>query len=383
MPTNLCLTFSLFSKFSIYFWINKKYNYHKMLHCQYQKYILKFRKPGGTSRGVLTEKETWILSLYDDKNPDRKAWGECGLFRGLSADDRPGYEEKLQEVCSKLPELKQDILPSLTEWPSIHFGVESVLRDWENGCNQTIFKSDFTEKKSGIAINGLIWMGSREEMLAQIRTKVEDGYQTLKLKIGAIDFETELEILQSIRKEYTAQEITIRVDANGAFSPQKAMEKLERLAAFDLHSIEQPIKAGQWPEMARLAERSPVPIALDEELIGIYSFEQKKELLNTIRPPYIILKPTLAGGFAGSDEWIQLIEEQGGDWWITSALESNIGLNAIAQYTYTKNNPLPQGLGTGQLYTNNIDSPLTIRDGKLFLDNDKKWNMGPLCLLKS
>lgn len=346
-----------------------------MLHCTYQKYILKFRKPGGTSRGVLTHKETWILSLFDDKNPDKKAWGECGLFRGLSADDRPGYEEKLREVCTKLPEQMKHILPSLREWPSIHFGVESLLKDWENGCHQIIFESDFTNKNKGISINGLVWMGNREDMLAQINSKLKDGYQTLKLKIGAIDFETELDILRIIRQEYTPQEITIRVDANGAFSPSEAMEKLNRLAAFDIHSIEQPIKAGQWQEMAALAEKSPVPIALDEELIGVHFFEKKQQLINTIRPPFIILKPTLAGGFAGSDEWIKLIEEQGGHWWITSALESNIGLNAIAQYTYTKHNPLPQGLGTGQLYTNNIPSPLTIRAGKLFLDPDKEWDM--------
>ena len=349
-----------------------------MLHCTYQKYILKFRKPGGTSRGVLTEKETWILSLFDDENPDKKAWGECGLFRGLSADDRPGYEEKLREVCIKLPEQMQNILPSLREWPSIHFGVDSLLKDWENGCHKIIFESDFTNKNKGISINGLIWMGSRENMLTQIKSKLEDGYQTLKLKIGAIDFETEMDILRIIRQEYTPQEITIRVDANGAFSPSEAMKKLNRLAAFDIHSIEQPIKAGQWQEMAALSQQSPVPIALDEELIGVHSHEEKQQLLSTISPPYIILKPTLAGGFAGSDEWINLIEEQGGDWWITSALESNIGLNAIAQYTYTKHNPLPQGLGTGQLYTNNIPSPLTIREGKLFLDEGTKWNMDTL-----
>jgi o-succinylbenzoate synthase len=349
-----------------------------MIHCNYQKYILKFCKPGGTSRGVLAEKETWFLFLYDDENPGKKAWGECGLFKGLSADDRPEYEEKLKEVCAKLPEQMHGILPSLKEWPSIHFGDESDLKDWEKNCNQILFKSDFTEKNQGIPINGLIWMGSMEEMLAQIKSKLEEGYQTLKLKIGALDFETELAILKTIRKEYTSREITIRVDANGAFSPEEAVGKLHRLSVFDIHSIEQPIKAGQWQEMAALSEKSPVPIALDEELIGVHSFEQKKQLINTISPPYIILKPTLAGGFAGSDEWIKLIEEQGGNWWITSALESNIGLNAIAQYTFTKKNPLPQGLGTGQLYTNNIPSPLTIREGKLFLDEDKKWNMDAL-----
>ncbi len=337
--------------------------------------MLQFKKPGGTSRGILNEKETWILSMYDDTNINKKAWGECAVFRGLSFDDRPDYENKLIEVCKKLPFEKWGILPLLNEWPSIYFGVETLLKDWETGGSRILFKSDFTEKKIGITINGLIWMGGKEEMLSQIKIKLKEGYQCLKMKIGAINFENELEILQTIRKEFTSREIELRVDANGAFSYDESLEKLKQLADLDIHSIEQPIRAGQVHEMAALVEKSPLPIALDEELIGIISIDEKKELLETINPKFIILKPALIGGFDGSNEWIELIEKQGGKWWITSALESNIGLNAIAQFAYTKKNPMAQGLGTGQLYLNNFNSPLKIAAGKLFLDKNNHWDL--------
>jgi len=343
-----------------------------MLKCSFQKYFLQFIKPGGTSRGVLHQKETFILSLSDD-NQSKIAYGECGLFRGLSIDGRPGYEEKLEEVCKRLPGKKQEILPELKEWPSICFGVEMVLKDWENNGAHIFFKSDFTEGKTGIDINGLIWMGSKESMMAQIKDKLEQGFTCLKMKVGAIDFESELKILQLIRNQFSSEQIELRVDANGAFSVKEALEKLKRLSAYDIHSIEQPIRAGQIFEMAELIEKSPVPVALDEELIGVIDVKAKRKLLETLHPSYIILKPTLVGGFAGSQEWIDLIEEQSGYWWITSALESNIGLNAIAQFTSTKNNPLPQGLGTGQLYSNNFDSPLKIHKGKLFLDKTIPW----------
>lgn len=349
-----------------------------MLRCSYQKYILRFIKPGGTSRGVLREKETWIISLFDDADKSKIAFGECGLFRGLSIDDRPGYEEKLAEVCKRLPHEKEEILPELTLWPSIYFGVEMVLKDWINKGDHILFKSDFTEGKSGIHINGLIWMGSKESMMGQIKDKLAQGFSCLKMKLGAIDFESELEILQFIRKQFSFKEIELRVDANGAFLAKEALEKLKRLSVYDIHSIEQPIRAGQIAEMAELIEKSPIPIALDEELIGIIDGRAKQKLLEILSPPYIILKPTLVGGFAGSEEWIQLTEKQGGNWWITSALESNIGLNVIAQFTATKNNPLPQGLGTGQLYSNNFDSPLRIHKGKLFLDKTIQWNFNHL-----
>ena len=349
-----------------------------MLQCSFQKYTLKFIIPGGTSRGVLKEKDTWIISLYDTVQKGLVAFGECGLFKGLSDDDRPRYQEKLSEVCKELPAKKELILSELKDWPSIYFGVEMLLKDWENGANQILFKSDFTEKYQGVNINGLIWMGSKDSMLTQIKRKLQDGFTCLKLKIGAIDFDTELDLLRFIRKQFSAQEISLRVDANGAFASSEALEKLQQLSEFELHSIEQPIKAGQWQEMAKLVVESPIPIALDEELIGINNHEEKKKLLDTIRPPYIILKPTLVGGFASSEEWMDLIEQQGGNWWITSALESNVGLNAIAQFTFTKNNSLPQGLGTGQLFSNNFDSPLEVIQGQLFSNKHHCWNFDNL-----
>ncbi len=349
-----------------------------MLQCDFQKYILKFRKPGGTSRGVLYEKETWIISLYDEAQKEKVAYGECGLFRGLSADDRPGYEETLAKVCRELPVKSAAVLADLKDWPSIYFGVEMLLKDWNNASTRILFKSPFIEGLNGMAINGLIWMGTKASMLEQVSKKLKNGFNCLKLKIGAIDFKSELEILASIRERFGADEIALRVDANGAFHPKEALEKLKRLSEYDLHSIEQPIGAGQVQEMAELVAKSPLPIALDEELIGVNGQESKQKLLRTIRPDYIILKPTLLGGFKSSREWIQGIEELGGGWWITSALESNIGLNALAQFTFTLGNPLPQGLGTGQLYRNNFNSPLTVQNGKLFYKPDKPWDMSLL-----
>ncbi len=349
-----------------------------MLQCDFQKYVLKFRKPGGTSRGVLREKETWIISLFEQGQKEKVAYGECGLFRGLSAEDHAEYEEKLAQVCKELPVKKEAVLKELVEWPSIYFGVEMLLKDWNNKSKRILFKSPFTEGQKGMAINGLVWMGSQAFMLDQVEEKLKEGFNCLKLKIGAIDFESELEILSLIRKRFSAEEIELRVDANGAFAFNKALEKLKRLSEYDLHSIEQPIGAGQVHEMAELVAKSPIPIALDEELIGINKPESKRRLLEIIRPDYIILKPTLVGGFAGSLQWIQYIEEQGGGWWITSALESNIGLNALAQFTYTLNNSLPQGLGTGQLYTNNFSSPLMVQNGRLFYRKEKEWDMNLL-----
>lgn len=349
-----------------------------MLKCISQKYTLDFIRPGGTSRGILHKKDTWILQLYDTDLPEKIAVGECGMFRGLSFDDRPGFEKMLDWVCENIPEKKHAVLDELKKWPSIYFGVEMLLKDWENGASRILFKSDFTRGHQGITINGLIWMGSKEYMLEQIRRKIDEGFRCLKLKIGAIDFETELEILAHIRKQFNNRKIELRVDANGAFEPSNALEKLKRLAEFDIHSIEQPIKAGQPQEMAALVEQSPIPIALDEELIGITVFEEKVKLLETIHPSWLILKPSLVGGFAASEAWMQLIEKQGGKWWITSALESNIGLNAIAQFTFTKSNPLPQGLGTGQVFSNNFPSPLQVRSRKLFYDEKEAWDLSPL-----
>ncbi|MCI5707151.1 MAG: o-succinylbenzoate synthase [Odoribacter sp.] len=326
-----------------------------MKRAEYSRYLLHFKEDAGTSRGVLKEKETFFVKVWDESCPEVFGMGECALFRGLSADDRKNYEEKLEEVCQRIEEVKME---ELEEWSSIRFGVEMALQDLAMGGCQLYFPSAFTEGRQAIEINGLIWMGDKSTMLQRIQQKLEAGFHCIKLKIGAIDFEAELSLLQYIRERFSREKVELRVDANGAFAPEEAMSKLEALAAFGLHSIEQPIRQGQWEEMAHLCRETPIPIALDEELIGVYGRKKKLELLEKVQPQYIILKPALCGGFSGAREWIELAEKRGIGWWVTSALESNIGLNALAQWVATLGNPMPQGLGTGQLYTNNLWSPL-------------------------
>lgn len=326
-----------------------------MKRAEYSRYLLHFKEDAGTSRGVLKEKETFFVKVWDESCPEVFGMGECALFRGLSADDRKNYEEKLEEVCLRIEEVKME---ELEEWSSIRFGVEMALQDLAMGGCQLYFPSAFTEGRQAIEINGLIWMGDKSTMLQRIQQKLEAGFHCIKLKIGAIDFEAELSLLQYIRERFSCEKVELRVDANGAFAPEEAMSKLEALAAFGLHSIEQPIRQGQWEEMAHLCRETPIPIALDEELIGVYGRKKKLELLEKVQPQYIILKPALCGGFSGAREWIELAEKRGIGWWVTSALESNIGLNALAQWVATLGNPMPQGLGTGQLYTNNLWSPL-------------------------
>ncbi|WP_394748625.1 o-succinylbenzoate synthase [Spongiimicrobium salis] len=337
----------------------------------YKKYILDFKRPSGTSRGVLTQKETWFIGIQDGS---RFGIGECGVLRSLSVDDRPDYEHKLQWVCDHIHWGMEKLWNALLEFPSIQFGLEQAFLSLASKDPFVLFPSSFTEKEAVIPINGLIWMGDENFMLEQIQQKLETGFDCIKMKIGALNFETELKVLAAIRKEYTAEQIELRVDANGAFAPENALEKLKVLADFDLHSIEQPIRQGNISAMAELCKKTPLPIALDEELIGVFSVTKKQELLQTIRPQYMILKPSLVGGIKGSMEWIKMAEEVQCKWWITSALESNIGLNAIAQWTYTLENPMPQGLGTGSLYTNNIESPLTVENGALYYDAKKNWN---------
>ena len=326
-----------------------------MKRAEYSRYLLHFKEDAGTSRGVLKEKETFFVKVWDESCPEVFGMGECALFRGLSADDRKNYEEKLEEVCQRIEEVKME---ELEEWSSIRFGVEMALQDLAMGGRQLYFPSAFTEGRLAIEINGLIWMGDKSTMLQRIQQKLEAGFHCIKLKIGAIDFEAELSLLQYIRERFSCEKVELRVDTNGAFAPEEAMSKLEALAAFGLHSIEQPIRQGQWEEMAHLCRETPIPIALDEELIGVYGRKKKLELLEKVQPQYIILKPALCGGFSGAREWIELAEKRGIGWWVTSALESNIGLNALAQWVATLGNPMPQGLGTGQLYTNNLWSPL-------------------------
>ena len=343
-----------------------------MIKASYQKYILDFKRASGTSRGVLTQKETWFLILEKDS---KKGIGECGILRGLSIDDRPDYEEKLQWVCQNIHLGKQKLYDSLIEFPSIQFGIEMAFLSLESENPLELFPSDFTENRRSIPINGLVWMGEPSYMKEQIEQKIAEGFNCIKLKIGAIDFNKELELLQFIRTHFDSKTIEIRVDANGGFSPDEALSKLNQLHKFDLHSIEQPIKQQQIAEMAELCQQTPFPIALDEELIGVFSLDDKEDLLTKIKPQYIILKPSLVGGFQGTQEWISLAEKLNIGWWITSALESNIGLNAIAQFTFTLNSSLPQGLGTGGLYTNNFDSPLEVTEGQLWYNTDLNWSI--------
>jgi o-succinylbenzoate synthase len=340
------------------------------MNATYHKYILNFKRPSGTSRGVMTEKETWFLVLEKD---EKKGIGECGILRGLSADDRPDYEAKLQWTCTNIHLGKEALWEALIEFPSIQFGVEMAFQSLVSETPFLLFPSEFTNGEKSIGINGLIWMGEPVFMKQQIEEKLAQGFRCVKLKIGAIDFEKELELLRYVRQYFTAEQVEIRVDANGAFGLNEALIKLNQLSGFELHSIEQPIQKNNTDRMSELCKTTPFPIALDEELIGIFTLAEKEELLQRIKPQYIILKPSFVGGFKGTQEWILLAEKYQIGWWITSALESNIGLNAIAQWTFLQGNLMPQGLGTGGLYTNNFDCPLEVSQGELWYKKDKKW----------
>ena len=338
----------------------------------YKKYILNFKQPSGTSRGILTQKETWFLCLEDGGNI---GIGECGILRGLSADDRPDYEQKLEWVCENIALGVDKLWESLIEFPSIQFGVEMAFQSLASADPFLLFPSDFTVGQKAIPINGLVWMGEPSFMKAQIEEKIAQGFSCIKLKIGAIDFDQEVALLSFIRQHFSSSEIEIRVDANGAFYYEEAVVNLNVLNDFQIHSIEQPIAKNNRDEMALLCKNSPLPIALDEELIGVFSYSEKEQLLQQIQSQYIILKPSFIGGFRGTDEWIALANKYQIGWWITSALESNIGLNAIAQYTFLKQNTMPQGLGTGGLFTNNFESPLEVKNGNLFYNSNQNWEV--------
>lgn len=337
----------------------------------YHKYLLHFKRPSGTSRGVMTDKETWFIVLDHE---GKKGIGECGILRGLSCDDRPDYEEKLAWTCANIHLGKEVLWENLLEFPSIQFGVEMAFQSLESQTPFILFPSDFTKGQKSIPINGLIWMGEEAFMKKQIEEKLADGFRCVKLKIGAIDFEKELQLLRYIRANFSPEQVEIRVDANGAFNEVVALDKLIQLSEFKLHSIEQPISKNNTDRMSELCKISPFPIALDEELIGVFSISEKEALLQKIKPQFIILKPSFVGGFRGTQEWIDLAEKHQVGWWITSALESNIGLNAIAQWTYLQHNLMPQGLGTGALYTNNFDCPLKVDQGQLWYNTDINWD---------
>ena len=341
------------------------------MNVRYRKYVLNFKQPSGTSRGVLRQKETFFIEMSEGK---RYGIGECGLFRGLSVDDVPHFEEQLAKVCSTL-ERGVDASPLYTDFPSIRMGVEMALKSFASDDSFQLYETPFSKGAQPISINGLVWMGTIAFMRQQVFDKIEAGYDCIKLKIGALDFDVECQLLAEIRRRYSPEAVTLRVDANGAFNPEEALQKLEKLSQYGLHSIEQPIAAGQVKAMQKLCAQTPIPIALDEELIGVLDATEQAALLDEIHPQYIILKPSLLGGFSASEDWIKLAEARNVGWWITSALESNIGLNAIAQWTATQNTVMPQGLGTGGLFTNNFQSPLVVDKGLLLYDNALEWDI--------
>lgn len=338
----------------------------------YAKYRLDFIEPGGTSRGVLTHKDTYFLKIWEPESPSRFGLGECALFKGLSAEDDDSYETKLRELCENI---SQDKSTDLTGYSSITFGFETAILDFSNGCSRKIFPTPFVEGKERIPINGLVWMGTKSEMQSRMEEKLSAGFKTIKLKIGAIDFDAELELIKSIRLRFPADVIEIRVDANGAFTPQNVMQRLEDLSPYGIHSIEQPLKQGQWEEMAKVCKNSPIPVALDEELIGVNNPMVMLELLRTIAPHYLILKPSLVGGFSGATEWLKMAAQLNIGAWVTSALESNVGLNAIAQWVSTLQPRIPQGLGTGKLFSNNIASPLEQVGDSVLYNPQRSWDI--------
>ena len=346
--------------------INKQFGiieyFRQMLKAKAEKITLKFKQPAGTSRGVLKTKNSWIISMWDDENPEIVGLGEASIIENLSPEWSNHYEKILHLHCAEYGKYEKDVY---NEIPSLRFALEQAMLDLKNGGKQCYFDNPFYRGDEGIRINGLIWMGEKDFMFEQIKKKLDAGFSCLKLKIGAINFQDELDLLKYIRQKFGPETLELRVDANGAFLFADALNKLDQLSKFDLHSIEQPIAAGQWDEMRQLCERTPLPIALDEELIGI-PVEDQKMMIDNIKPQYIILKPSLVGGFSASNHWIHCAEQNNVGWWITSALESNVGLNAIAQYTASKNNPMPQGLGTGQLFENNTASTLKIVGEQLF-----------------
>ncbi len=347
------------------------------LKAQYYKHTLNFRFDAGTSRGVLKNKDSYFIKIFNDNTPEIFGLGEAGPLEGLSLDFGFLAEDKIIEIVNAINsgtyKSLEDLNLPLESFPSVKFALETAILDLKNGGKRMIFTNDFFNKSERVKINGLVWMGNKDFMKKQIVEKLDAGFNTIKLKIGAIDFDEEMELLRFIRKQFSATEISLRVDANGAFSARTALEKLNVLSEFAIHSIEQPIKTNQWQEMAALCEKTPVPIALDEELIE--NFDNKEELLKTINPQYIILKPSLMGGISGSSKWITTAESLGIDWWLTSALESNIGLNSVCQFAADFKNDLPQGLGTGKLYHNNFDSPLEIQSGQIFYNQKIDWNL--------
>ena len=342
-----------------------------MMKAVYARYILRFKEPAVTSRQTMTVKETYFVKLEDEHGC---AIGECGLFRGLGCDDIPGYEQRLAMVCR---DLSHGVMPDMADVPSIRFGVETALACLEHGNPWRVNDTGWVDGLIRMPINGLVWMGSKREMLERIDRKLDAGFRCIKIKVGAIGFDDELDLLRHVRKRYRPEELTLRLDANGGFATEDVMECLKRLSDFSVHSIEQPIKAGQYEAMARICDESPIPIALDEELIGLNRVADKAAMLDAVKPAFVILKPSLCGGLTGTREWKRLADERGIGSWITSALESSVGLNAVSQLACELygDSVFPQGLGTGGLYVNNIDSPLRQCEDYLTYNTSLAWSI--------
>ena len=356
-----------------------------MLTLRYSRRLLRFNFPARTSRGALTEHVAWYLHLHDPAHPEVVGRGEAAPLAGLSPDYGPGFEARVQRLCADFNqqqrlELAPADAPALVgaAWPALRFALETAALDLRNGGRHLLYDTPFSRGEVGLPINGLVWMGDAAFMREQIGQKLAAGYACLKLKIGSLDFATELQLLREIRAVAGPDRLTLRVDANGAFAPAEALAKLHALSEFDLHSIEQPIAAGQWAALARVCRESPVPVALDEELIGVTDPAQQRALLEQTKPAYLILKPTLLGGLQAAHAWLRLAEAHGVGWWLTSALESNVGLNAVSQFAgrYVADG-FPQGLGTGQLYHNNVAAPLRIAAGRLHYDPRGAWELIP------
>jgi O-succinylbenzoate synthase len=349
-----------------------------MLKATFVHHTFDFKQPSGTSRGVLTQKSSYFIKIWNEDYPETFGIGECSYIPGLSIDKMDTIEDVLTQICTNINLEPAELSVIAKFHPCVQFGLETALLDLENGGKRQVFRSPFGMGKAPIRINGLIWMGKFDFIERQIKEKLDLGFKCLKMKIGALNFDQEVETLKSIRSEYDEHDLELRVDANGAFDMETAMNKLNILAELDIHSIEQPIKQGNWEQMAGLCAKTPLDIALDEELIGINDIETKRELLSTINPQYIILKPSLLGGFKSTEEWIRIAGENSIPWWMTSALESNIGLNAISQFASKTYNPLPQGLGTGQLYKKNINSSLVLNGDLLSYNSDRNWDLSDL-----
>ena len=341
-----------------------------MLRAKFIPYRLNFNFTAITSRQSMTFKDTYLLFVTDTDKPGKTGVGECALFKGLSAEDNSGYEQRLKWLCDNINRVSLDDI----EDSSIRFGYETAMWSLHGTSPWHLLDNPWSDNNESININGLVWMGDFDLMMKRIEDVISKGFITVKIKIGGIDFENELDMIKHIRENYSDKNLTIRLDANGSFTPKDALQKLERLARYDIHSLEQPIKAGQWSKMREITKYSAIPIALDEELIGNLNYDKRNYLLDGTQPQFLVLKPSLHGGFATCDGWIEDATQRELGWWSTSALESNIGLNAIAQWVSRKNISLPQGLGTGSLYSNNFESPIKVKNGSLVYEKEAQWD---------